>query len=149
MHHSFLKSLPSLLLLLGQIACAAVPSPLANRPYDDDFQPADVDSAPAITYIENRGRADAVRDAFRFAWSGYKSVTWKGGTFTQDEIRPVSGTTDAGTNSRWVHTSSLIVGANDFIGLEFAVDLPQLHTQTRIDPIDVLTATGTVGVPRP
>jgi hypothetical protein len=149
MHHSFLKPLPSLLLLVGQIACAAVPGPLANRPYDDDFQPADVDSAPTITYIENLGRADAVRDAFRFAWSGYKSVTWNGGMFTQDEIRPVSGTIDAWTNSRWVHTSLLIVRANVFISLKFAVDLPQLRTQTRIDPINVLTAAGTAGVPPP
>jgi hypothetical protein len=94
MHHSFLKSLPWLSLLVGQIACAAVPAPLAERQYEDSFEPAD---AGAVIYVENRARANAVRDAFRFAWNGYKKVTWKNGTFVQDEVKPVTGGVD---NSR-------------------------------------------------
>ena len=99
MRHSILKTLPSLLLLVGQIATAAVPGPSPSLPYDIDYQSADVDAQQTITYVENRQRADKVREAFRFAWSGYKNATWKNGNFTADEVRP---TNNLKRNPRWV-----------------------------------------------
>jgi hypothetical protein len=38
-----------------------------------------------ISYVANKDRSDAVREAFRFAWTGYKKYA-----FPHDELHPVS-----------------------------------------------------------
>jgi hypothetical protein len=99
MHGSILKTLASASLLVGQIAGVAVPGPLSDLQYDIEYDAADGSAPQAITYRENRARADEVRNAFRFAWNAYKGKALSNGVFTKDEVRPVSGKI---RNSRYV-----------------------------------------------
>jgi hypothetical protein len=114
MRNSFLGLLPSLSLLAGQIAGAAVPDRYDDhvQPADDYFQPAEVDSA-SVAYVDNPQRATAVKEAFRFAWSGYKNATWRNGKFIWDESKPVDG--DGGTSSRSVRPDCLRFRCNNSI----------------------------------
>jgi hypothetical protein len=73
-----------------------------SSPYDIDNQAADVDVQQPITYVENRGRANQVRNAFRRAWSGYKFATWTNGRFSADEICPNNRTISFNRPERWV-----------------------------------------------
>jgi hypothetical protein len=67
------STLPPRPLNLSRLFAQSLTSPLYDRPFPD--VPADPQ------------RQNAVRDAFKFAWSGYSRLCWGA-----DELKPVTGT---------------------------------------------------------
>lgn len=95
MWHAFVRVVLTAFALVGYV----VSSPVASKENSNSKK--------------NAKRAQEIKDAFEFAWSGYVEYA-----FPQDELRPVSNTA---SNSRYVDSPYIIIYTSEInVSVEMA-----------------------------